>query len=119
MISVDKKEELKWILHQLNHVKKETFLISDVIEYKDYATRDVHKWAEGFAEGTEELGIYNKIKDILEARIFTGINEEKVNPQLGIKTLGEFFIATGGKSEEIENGVGIFKVEILPDEAGM
>lgn len=119
MSSMDKKEikeNLDWILHQVQN-KGDVYLIADVIPYKDYATKDVHEWA---AEYDKDVGIqnaYNKIKDVLEARIFKGINAEEVNPALGLKALGEFFVR--GVGDKGEGGVGVIKVEILALEAGV
>lgn len=110
------KEELDWILHQVQN-KADIYLIADVIPYKEYATKDVHEWA---AEYDKDVGIqnaYNKIKDVLEARIFKGINAEAINPALGLKALGEFFVRTQG--DKGEGAIGQIKVEILALESGV
>lgn len=111
------KEELDWILHQLQVIKKDAYLISNVIEYKEYATKDVHGWAGEYDKDVELQRVYNKIKDILEARIFRGINDETINAQLGIKALGEFFVRSSGEGGN--GGVGEIRVEILAMEAGV
>lgn len=90
------KNELTEILDRLR-INEDVHLLADVISECDYTVRDVHGWAGECREDKDIMRIYNKIRDILESRIFKGINNEMINPQLGMKTLGEFFTYSEGK----------------------
>jgi len=108
MKRADKEIALEVILARLKADAK-VFMLSQLLDGEEYTARDIHRWA---AE-EKDLPYYDKIREIVEVRIAVGMNAGVINPQLGLKMLGEFF------ERGTDKGSGEIVFKIIEEEAGL
>jgi hypothetical protein len=99
---VNRKSDIDWIYSKAV-AAEDVYLVGDLIAFKEYSVEDVHRWAASGELGEDGMRVYRKLKDLLEGRIWKGINDGSVNQQLGLKALGEFF----ERRVEVEDAGGV------------